>query len=328
MVSSETRALLSSQRRGVAPRHFSRILDAADQPVSAVTARTHTSKAMPSAAATTSSARPAGPPARGSRSRSGRPRRRSARAGGGRAPAAPPPPRAPAPPPHRTSSAPSPRTARTRSACTSCRAPARSAPRTNSTSCVAPARRVVVPGVRAQLVVRDVDERPAVGVTGREAGSPAPRRGAAPAMADTSYPFPARRSSASSRKSIVAPSSSNVTGNTTGDIWSRTTRSMLVCERPRAPDREVVALPEERGEERDPLDVVPVGVGEEDVARDGPPVGLRSSRARPSSRMPVPASRMTSQPSAVRSSTQGVLPPYRTVVGPGRRDRAPRPPEA
>src|SRR5690349_25122739 len=43
----------------------------------------------------------------------------------------------------------------------------------------------------------------------------------------------------------------------------------------------------------------------------------RSRRARPSSRIPVPASRMMSQPSPVRSSTQGVLPPYRTVEGPG-----------
>src|SRR5215207_6844388 len=39
--------------------------------------------------------------------------------------------------------------------------------------------------------------------------------------------------------------------------------------------------------------------------------------ARPSSRMPVPASRMISQPSAVRSSMHGVLPPYRTVACPG-----------
>src|SRR5262247_3401351 len=38
---------------------------------------------------------------------------------------------------------------------------------------------------------------------------------------------------------------------------------------------------------------------------------------RPSSRMPVPASRMTSQSVSVRTSTHGVLPPYRTVVGPG-----------
>ena len=43
----------------------------------------------------------------------------------------------------------------------------------------------------------------------------------------------------------------------------------------------------------------------------------RSRSARPSSRIPVPASRMMSQPSPVRSSTQGVLPPYRTVEGPG-----------
>src|SRR5689334_12196978 len=44
---------------------------------------------------------------------------------------------------------------------------------------------------------------------------------------------------------------------------------------------------------------------------------VRSMSARPSSRMPVPASRMISHPSSVRSSTQGVLPPYRTVLGPG-----------
>src|SRR4051812_45710508 len=42
-----------------------------------------------------------------------------------------------------------------------------------------------------------------------------------------------------------------------------------------------------------------------------------ASKERPSSRMPVPASRMISQPSPVRSSTHGVLPPYRTVEGPG-----------
>src|SRR3954469_12789553 len=43
----------------------------------------------------------------------------------------------------------------------------------------------------------------------------------------------------------------------------------------------------------------------------------REISERPSSRMPVPASRMMSQPSPVRSSTQGVFPPYRTVEGPG-----------
>src|SRR5215207_8852673 len=51
-----------------------------------------------------------------------------------------------------------------------------------------------------------------------------------------------------------------------------------------------------------------------------PATGAPSSRSmseRPSSRIPVPASRMMSHPSPVRSSTQGVLPPYRTVRGPG-----------
>src|SRR5437870_6419534 len=40
------------------------------------------------------------------------------------------------------------------------------------------------------------------------------------------------------------------------------------------------------------------------------------SKARPSDRMPVPASRTMISPSA-RSSTQVVLPPYRMVAGPG-----------
>src|SRR3954470_6751867 len=42
-----------------------------------------------------------------------------------------------------------------------------------------------------------------------------------------------------------------------------------------------------------------------------------SANHRPSDRMPLPASRMTSRPSAHRTSTQGVLPPYRAVSGPG-----------
>ena len=37
-----------------------------------------------------------------------------------------------------------------------------------------------------------------------------------------------RRFSSISLNSILALSSSNFTGNTTGDIWSRTTRSKLV----------------------------------------------------------------------------------------------------
>src|SRR4029078_7233317 len=56
------------------------------------------------------------------------------------------------------------------------------------------------------------------------------------------------------------------------------------------------------------------------VRKMSPAIGWpsrRSRRARPSSRIPVPASRMISQPSSVRSSTQGVFPPYRTVLGPG-----------
>src|SRR5438445_5372635 len=37
----------------------------------------------------------------------------------------------------------------------------------------------------------------------------------------------------------------------------------------------------------------------------------------PSSRSPVPASRIRSDPVLSRTSTQAVLPPYRTVSGPG-----------
>jgi hypothetical protein len=39
--------------------------------------------------------------------------------------------------------------------------------------------------------------------------------------------------------------------------------------------------------------------------------------ARPNSRIPVPASRRTSDPLGVRTSMDGVLPPYRTVADPG-----------
>src|ERR1044071_762898 len=42
-----------------------------------------------------------------------------------------------------------------------------------------------------------------------------------------------------------------------------------------------------------------------------------SANHRPSDRMPLPASRMTSLPSAHLTSTQGVFPPYRAVSGPG-----------
>src|SRR3954463_1941701 len=44
---------------------------------------------------------------------------------------------------------------------------------------------------------------------------------------------------------------------------------------------------------------------------------FRSRSARPSWGMRVRGWGMISQPSSVRSSTQGVLPPYRTVLGPG-----------
>ena len=47
---------------------------------------------------------------------------------------------------------------------------------------------------------------------------------------------------------------------------------------------------------------------------------------RPSGRMPLPPSRITSRPSAVSTATQVVLPPYRTVAGQAR-ERAPATPD-
>src|SRR5690349_1864452 len=43
----------------------------------------------------------------------------------------------------------------------------------------------------------------------------------------------------------------------------------------------------------------------------------RAINARPSSRIPVPASRTTRAPLGVRTSIDGVFPPYRTVADPG-----------
>src|ERR1043165_4967253 len=42
-----------------------------------------------------------------------------------------------------------------------------------------------------------------------------------------------------------------------------------------------------------------------------------SANPRPSARTPLPASSTTKRPSDPRTSTQGVLPPYRAVKGPG-----------
>ena len=97
--------------------------------------------------------------ARGISPRSGRLRRRCARAGGETAPAARPPHRAPAPPPPRTSNVPSPTNDRYSSAVYIVSCTSTLAPRTNSTSFSRHSRRVVVPRVGAQLVVRDIDER-------------------------------------------------------------------------------------------------------------------------------------------------------------------------
>ena len=78
------------------------------------------------------------------------------------------------------------------------------------------------------------------------------------------------------------------------------------------------ATAKERFEERQTLDVVPVGVPEENRSRHRTrQPGDCSTSARPSTRAPVPQSNTTSVPPAERSSTQDVLPPYRTVDGPG-----------
>ena len=76
---------------------------------------------------------------------------------------------------------------------------------------------------------------------------------------------------------------------------------------------------EERREEGEPVDVVPVGVADQDrPAGGGPPASAAScTRRSPSARAPVPQSRTSSVPPSVRTSTHDVFPPYRTVPGPG-----------
>src|SRR6478752_3365859 len=111
-------------------------------------------------------------------------------------------------------------------------------------------------------------------------------------------------------------SSSNETGNTTGDIWSRTTRSMLVWSdfEPQIVNR----FPFLKSGAKKGMPWMWSQCAW--VRKMSPAIGSpswRSTRVRPSSRIPVPASRMINQPSPVRTSTQGVLPPYRTVLGPG-----------
>src|SRR4051812_30288738 len=113
-----------------------------------------------------------------------------------------------------------------------------------------------------------------------------------------------------------ACSSSNETGKTTGDIWSRTTRSMLVWS---DFDPQIVnRFPFRKSGAKKGMPWMWSQCAW--VRKMSPAMGslsCRSRSVRPSSRIPVPASRMMSQPSSVRSSTQGVFPPYRTVLGPG-----------
>ena len=80
-------------------------------------------------------------------------------------------------------------------------------------------------------------------------------------------------------------------------------------------DVPLVPVVEERREERQALDVVPVRVPDEEVTVDRPPSPSATSTW-PSSWIPVPQSSTSSVPASVRTETHDVLPPYRTVVGP------------
>jgi hypothetical protein len=67
---------------------------------------------------------------------------------------------------------------------------------------------------------------------------------------------------------------------------------------------------EQRGEEREPVDVVPVGVPDEDRPVGGVPRSAASfTSVTPSARAPVPQSSTRSWPASVRISTHEVLPP-------------------
>ena len=73
---------------------------------------------------------------------------------------------------------------------------------------------------------------------------------------------------------------------------------------------------EQGGEERQALDVVPVGVADEEVAVDRLHRPLRAISSTPSPWAPVPQSSTTTVPASERTSTHDVLPPYRSVDGP------------
>ena len=87
----------------------------------------------------------------------------------------------------------------------------------------------------------------------------------------------------------------------------------------------LIASRKERSEERDALDVVPMRMADKicfiKVA------GSVASRCSPSPRMPVPQSMIIRAPPGLVISTHEVLPPYRTVVGPGVASDPRAPPE-
>ena len=94
-------------------------------------------------------------------------------------------------------------------------------------------------------------------------------------------PVPVRRSSASSWKSIRACELLERDREHHGRHLVADDPVDARLERLRAPDREAVPLLEQRREERNALDVVPVGVRQEDVAGDRRPVRARRSASGP-----------------------------------------------
>ena len=83
----------------------------------------------------------------------------------------------------------------------------------------------------------------------------------------------------------------------------------------RTADRDLVPANEERGEEGEALDVIPVRVAEQDHCRDGLRGVCHELRAQRASARP--AVEYEAGPPLVVTSTHEVLPPKRTVPGPG-----------
>ena len=94
----------------------------------------------------------------------------------------------------------------------------------------------------------------------------------------------------------------------------------------RAPDCEVVSALKDGTKEGNALDVVPMGVGEEDVAGDGRAVGAGDERA--SELANAGSSIKDDEPSLGGPQLHaGRIAPVADRVAPRRRDRAPRPPK-